>query len=133
MKNSRGPLAMSDEAAMRSEIRWPERGQLTTETGRRLREARLAAGLSLRQVHRLTGISAGFLSELERSLKRPTMTTTEALLRVIPVDPELERAFRLESVVGTCYRPASERHPGWQPRVQTGADCDRTGTTRLVP
>jgi len=107
---------------IRSEA-WPQRGRLTPETAAGLRQARREAGLSLGRVHALTGVSAGFLSELERGLKRPRMSTTEAILRVVPVDSELEEALRRESVVQSAYLPLGQRPPGWRPRVVTGADC----------
>ena len=115
-------LAIPKIPPVRAPVRW-ERGKLTPETAARLRAAREDAGLSLRRVHSLTGISAGFLSDLERSIRRPSMRTTEALLRVIPVDPGLERALRRESVVKSGYLPWRQRPPGWVPRALTGADC----------
>lgn len=108
---------------VRAPVRW-ERGKLTPETAARLRAAREDAGLSLRRVHYLTGVSAGFLSEVERGLKRPRMRTTDAILRVIPVDPELEQALRRESVVRSGFLPWNERPPGWCPRALTGADVE---------
>lgn len=62
-----------------------------------MREARKAAGISLPQLHRWAGISAGFLSECERGLKRPSAATLERLLQLIPVDRELEQALQREA------------------------------------
>lgn len=74
-----------------------QRGHLTPDTAARLREAREAAGVSLGQLHRRTGISAGFLSECERALKRPSIATLERLLEALPVDPQVEQALRREA------------------------------------
>jgi len=115
-------LAIPKSPPVRAPVRW-ERGKLTPETAARLRAAREDAGLSLRRVHSLTGVSAGFLSEMERGLKRPRMRTTDAILRVIPVDPELEQALRRESVVKSGFLPWNQRPPGWVPQARTGADC----------
>ncbi|MDP0930180.1 helix-turn-helix transcriptional regulator [Paracoccus onubensis] len=48
---------------------------LLTEAGHRLRQARLARGLNLHQLARLTGISAPALSLIETGKRDPRLTT----------------------------------------------------------
>lgn len=49
--------------------------QLLAEIGHRLRQARLARGLNLHQLARLTGISAPALSLIETGKRDPRLTT----------------------------------------------------------
>lgn len=49
--------------------------QLLAEVGHRLRQARLARGLNLHQLARLTGISAPALSLIETGKRDPRLTT----------------------------------------------------------
>jgi transcriptional regulator with XRE-family HTH domain len=54
--------------------------------GRRLREARLAAGLTQAQLAELAGVNAPHLSEIERGLQNIRMKTMVALARVVGMD-----------------------------------------------
>lgn len=76
---------------------WPERGRLDQRTAQKLRAAREAAGLSLRQAARRTGISYGFLCQLEHGVRRPRAVTAEALIRAVPMEPGLVAELRAAS------------------------------------
>lgn len=103
-------------------IRWPERGRLDASTGAELRDARRMAGLGIGVAAHRAGIHPGFLSELERGLKRPRAATAERLIRAIPMHPSLVQDLRAAAVAQSAYVPPNDRPPGWQPRVLTGAD-----------
>lgn len=63
------------------------REPILVEVGSRIREARLAAGLSLQQLARLTGISIGALSQIEtgrRDARLTTLARIAAALRQVP-------------------------------------------------
>jgi len=66
---SAGPLSELDE---------PER-DVTSMVGRRLRQFRKELGLSLRALSELSGLSIGFLSQLERGISSIGLTTLHSL------------------------------------------------------
>ena len=59
---------------------------LDPDTARELRLARKRADLTLREAGRRAGISASFLSRLERGLRAPRLTTVMRLERVLDLD-----------------------------------------------
>lgn len=56
--------------------------------GPRIREIRVARGLSLKDLSELSGVSGGSLSVLERGLTEPMLFTVVALSRALEVDLE---------------------------------------------
>lgn len=56
-------------------------GESAAHPGRRFRRLRLARGLSLSEVARSTGVSAGFLSALERGQMRASIATLKRIAR----------------------------------------------------
>ena len=63
------------------------REPILVEVGSRIRGARLAAGLNLQQLARLTGVSIGALSQIEtgrRDLRLTTLARIAAALRQAP-------------------------------------------------
>jgi len=57
----------------------PQLGEEGTRFGARLREMRLARGLTQPQIAALVGTSASNISDLERGIKVPTLTTVARL------------------------------------------------------
>lgn len=53
--------------------------------GEKLRQARLAKGLSLMEVATQVGLSAGFLSQIERDLANPSVGSLREICRVLEV------------------------------------------------
>lgn len=51
--------------------------------GSRLREERLKAGLTLEQLGEMAGITAGFVSHIEASRKKPTLATACRLAKAL--------------------------------------------------
>jgi len=94
--------------------RAPERGQLDPATSSGLRAARQVTGQSLRAAARRAGIAAGYLSELERGLKRPRAATAEALIAIIPMHPGLIQDLRAAVAPPSAYVSRQDRPPGWQ-------------------
>jgi len=61
-------------------------GSTGTEFGSRLRQARRAQGLTLREVANASGISVTYLSDLERgALKNPTLDTLTAVVGALNI------------------------------------------------
>ena len=68
-------------------MRTTRREPILVEVGGHIRMARLAAGLSLQQLARLTGVSIGALSQIEtgqRDLRMTTLARIAAALRQPP-------------------------------------------------
>lgn len=59
--------------------------EVDLEVGRRIRGLRLAAGLSLKTVSERTGMSIGFLSQIERGLSSPSLRVLAGLSDVLGV------------------------------------------------
>ena len=55
--------------------------------GERVRQLRTARGLTLKQFGAATGLSHGFLSQLERNLARPSMSTLNDIAGALGVSP----------------------------------------------
>jgi transcriptional regulator with XRE-family HTH domain len=89
------------------------RGQLEQATAARLRHPRLSQGLGLHRAAHLTGITAGYLSRLERGLRRPSHRVADQLATALHLDPDLAHALHAEA------RPDPEgppvRHPARHP------------------
>ena len=68
---------------------------VATRFGTRLRELRVAAGLTQAELAERAGVSVNFISLVERGLKSPTLSTMERLAAALKV-PIIE-LFRLDS------------------------------------
>ena len=55
--------------------------------GCRLRDRRKALGLTLAQVADAAGLTAGFISQIERDLATPSLTSLTNVARVLDLDP----------------------------------------------
>ena len=65
------------------------RGHLHPSTATRLRTARLARGLGLRQAAGILGLNGGYLSRLERGLRRPSVDVAMEIVRLYQLDHDL--------------------------------------------
>ena len=74
--------------ATRTCRRWT-RQQLPADLAAELRAARHLQGLSLRETAHRGGISAGYLSRLERGLRAPRRAVAERLVDVLRLDGEV--------------------------------------------
>ena len=87
--------------------------------GGRLRQARLQANLSLREVARQLGVSASFVSQLENGKSQPSVATLYSLARLLGVS--IDRLFDeqdrvvLPAEVESVTRPAEEHSPAPAP------------------
>ena len=87
--------------------------------GGRLRQARLQANLSLREVARQLGVSASFVSQLENGKSQPSVATLYSVARLLGVS--IDRLFDEQDHVaipaGTApaARPAEEHSPAPAP------------------
>jgi HTH-type transcriptional regulator, competence development regulator len=79
---------------------------LLADVGGRLRQARLAQGMNLHQLARLTGISAPALSLIETGKRDPRLSTLDRLataLRLPLADLVAERALANPPATGEGY------------------------------
>jgi len=74
--------------------------QLTPETGRMLRAARLRAGLSLRAAARVVPANHPYLSALEAGRKAPSVAFAEALVAAYRMTGAEAEALLAEAVPG---------------------------------
>lgn len=63
-------------------------GKTVENLGEYLREQRLAAQLSLRQLAEQTGVSNPYLSQIERGLRRPSAEVLQQLAKALRVSAE---------------------------------------------
>jgi len=79
--------------------------------GTRLREARLRAGLTLREVARQLGVSASFVSQLENGKSQPSVVTLYSLTQLlgVSIDRMFEQDRELKELHPTTARPGPER------------------------
>ena len=63
------------------------------ELGVVLRAARVRAGRGVRETARLAGVSASYLSALERGLRCPSVPMAEALAQVLPLFDDERRVL----------------------------------------
>lgn len=67
----------------KSQVDVPQLGEEGPRFGARLRELRIARGLTQPQIAALVGTSASNISDLERGIKVPTLTTVARLADVL--------------------------------------------------
>lgn len=94
--------------------------------GEVVRSAREAAGISLRELSRRCGVSAGQLSRIESgAVGQPEMETIEALARAfgVPADPLLVLAgYRGEHDLKRYVHDLSEHFSGWAEELQLAVE-----------
>ncbi|WP_160123265.1 helix-turn-helix domain-containing protein [Rhodovarius lipocyclicus] len=81
---------------------------IAAHLGARLRATRQEAGLSLAELARLTGLTKGFLSKLERGLSHPSVESVYRLARVLGVPPGVLLASESAVANGMELAPASD-------------------------
>lgn len=128
-------------------------GPAPVDLGRRLRELRQAAGLSLRELSRRSGIAVSFLSALERGKTNVTVVNLKAILDVFgqtlgdffggSAAPPAKIVYRREELVeisgqakGLSFREVAAGRPGrllqllvkrYEPGATTGEKPYRHG------
>ena len=80
--------------------------------GDRIRQARLASGMSLRGLAREVGVSASFVSDIERNKRLPSMDVMSRMCGVLGIDKselvDLDPRFPLSSL-----RDIMDASPHW--------------------
>src|ERR671910_64088 len=99
--DNRGITASDRGSSMSTSAEPPAAAEMAPaeNLGGRLRQARLQANLSLREVARQLGVSASFVSQLENGKSQPSVATLYSLARLLGVSidrlfDEQERAAR---------------------------------------
>lgn len=77
------------------------RGALSPRAARLLKQARTRRGLTLRRAAREVGVNPGYLSRLERGLRRPSIEVACRLIWIFEMDPATRVALLLEAATGT--------------------------------
>jgi transcriptional regulator with XRE-family HTH domain/quercetin dioxygenase-like cupin family protein len=93
--------------------------------GARLREARLRAGLTLREVARQLGVSASFVSQLENGKSQPSVVTLYSLTQLLGIS--IDRIFEQNSDL----KRREEEHT--QPRSRPSAAPARQAAPDVLP
>jgi transcriptional regulator with XRE-family HTH domain len=93
--------AKSKEKRQLGDRRTPEgaKRRMTQEIGKRLREIRKNRGITLTELAEKTGLSVGFLSNLERDLSSPTLDNIQRICSVL----EISLMKLLEEAQGRDY------------------------------
>jgi transcriptional regulator with XRE-family HTH domain/mannose-6-phosphate isomerase-like protein (cupin superfamily) len=114
--DNRGITASDRGTSMSADAEPPAAAEMDpAETlGGRLRQARLQAKLSLREVARQLGVSASFVSQLENGKSQPSVATLYSLARLLGVSidrlfDEQGRATLPAATAPVTHRP--EEHP----------------------
>jgi transcriptional regulator with XRE-family HTH domain len=87
----------------------PEGGDPADNLGTRLRQARLDANMTLRELARQLGVSASFVSQLENGKSQPSVATLYSLAQLLGVS--IDELFETR---GLAPPPAAERAGGDQ-------------------
>jgi transcriptional regulator with XRE-family HTH domain len=104
-------------------------GQHIVNLGARLRDGRLAAGLSLRELARRLGVSPSFVSQIENGKSQPSVATLYALAQLL--DLSIDRLFWTDvpasasDVVAHLGDSQETSEPTPEPEV-TAQDVDAT-------
>ena len=77
--------------------------------GSRLRQARLQANLSLREMARQLGVSASFVSQLENGKSQPSVATLYSLAQLLGVS--MDRLFENQEPPATAPQPGAPTVP----------------------
>lgn len=92
--------------------------ELGGNLGVRLREARLRAGLTLREVARQLGVSASFVSQLENGKSQPSVVTLYSLTQLLGVS--IDRMFEQDNEARD-QRAVNPRRSGERRASKAGA------------
>lgn len=79
------------------------RRKIPRDLGAEIRAAREDAGVTLRDLGRALGLSAGFLSRLERGLRAPSATVALDLIDVLDLDVPTAARLRWHAVDDAGY------------------------------
>jgi transcriptional regulator with XRE-family HTH domain len=127
-----------------------EPGSMADQIGRRLREARLARGISLREMARRIGVSPSFVSQVERGKANPSVGTLYAFVTELGASLDELTAERPEpgpkvQVAGGGTSPAADpdgatgaagTELSWDPRTaawpRIGAPVQRVHDRRRI-
>jgi transcriptional regulator with XRE-family HTH domain len=105
------------------------------QIGRRLREARLARGISLRELARQVGVSPSFVSQVERGKANPSVGTLYAFVTKLGTSLDELTGERPGPVVAEEIAPADQQM-SWDPRTaawpRIGAPVQRTHERRKI-
>ena len=74
----------------------------TESLGRRLRALRTELGITLAQLGRMVGLSASYLSQIERNKTKPSLATLSSIAETLGV--ELSSFFEHSTPVGEVVR-----------------------------
>jgi transcriptional regulator with XRE-family HTH domain len=100
--------------------------------GGRLRQARLQANLSLREVARQLGVSASFVSQLENGKSQPSVATLYSLARLLGVS--IDRLFdEQHHATDPMTRPPEEHSPAPAPEGDPASEEDAEPLHRGKP
>jgi transcriptional regulator with XRE-family HTH domain len=120
---------MTDDQNAAAEMSPPD------QIGRRLREARMARGISLRELARRVGVSPSFVSQVERGKANPSVGTLYAFVTKLGASLDELTVERPEPVVADESAPADEQM-SWDPRTaawpRIGAPVQRTHERRKI-
>lgn len=81
------PIKLADDGAARGAAGAGDADEETQKLGRRIRELRLKASMTLTELAKATGVSIGTLSQLERGLVSPTVRTLYTVANALGVMP----------------------------------------------
>ncbi|GAA4010814.1 helix-turn-helix domain-containing protein [Allokutzneria multivorans] len=86
--------------------------------GERLRSTRLAAGLGVRELGRRVGVSGSMISQIEKGVSRPSVSTLYAITNELGVT--LDGLFTTDPVPGEAPEPVVVRRDGEQAVMPLG-------------
>ncbi|WP_210526651.1 helix-turn-helix domain-containing protein [Rubellimicrobium arenae] len=87
--------------------------------GERLRHRRVELGLTLKDVARGAGLSTGFISQVERDLVAPSLSSLAAMARILDVPlaqllPDVRGSARTTSMQRPIHKVGTEPHLGYE-------------------
>src|SRR4030066_380192 len=88
--------------------------------GRRIRSARTSRSLSLGQVAAATGLTKSLLSQVERGISRPSLTSLRKVAYALQVP--ISHLLSTENAVGAVLRRSHRKELPWP---APGATCER--------
>ena len=95
--------------------------------GERLRELRIAAGISLRKLAEAVGKSPPFISDVELGRRFPSDEVLASIAHVLRADfAELKRYDHRESI--SILKQLAHKDPNWAVALRTAAERAKKGT-----
>jgi transcriptional regulator with XRE-family HTH domain/quercetin dioxygenase-like cupin family protein len=95
-------------------------GDPAPNLGSRLRQARLDANLSLREMARQLGVSASFVSQLENGKSQPSVATLYSLAQLLGVS--IDRLFEVQDPSPAVAPPPKKRPAAVEARTPPAGD-----------